>query len=281
MEKYLFSDGTTGVKEVQSEEELNTLIRSASRPDKIRIWIFNTNEWISYADFAKKPRHGDNSPAFLGNGNTSHDGETTSALKGVTTKKNRWLRKTLLFTLAGTTVFLVYNFTRIKWEKASPMHIMAARPANVPSINTDSLIAMLEMLRGQKIDKTTRTNLRIRNSWPERILLHLRAERETSNIGTKYHQLQVTLDNATGYLVDEAVVKLTVWKNNEQSESDTIQFKNTGYATPAVQTLTKEYRGDSLSVSFESIKAKSFNFCYSADKQSNYGNIADRWFCKE
>ena len=52
MDKYLFTDGTSGVREVQSQEELKTLIASATQPGKIRIWIFNTNEWINYAGFS-------------------------------------------------------------------------------------------------------------------------------------------------------------------------------------------------------------------------------------
>ena len=54
MEKYLFTDGTNLVREVQSKEELYTLIQSSGDSGKIRIWIFSTSEWISYTEFSKR-----------------------------------------------------------------------------------------------------------------------------------------------------------------------------------------------------------------------------------
>ena len=54
MEKYLFTDGTNVIREVESDEELHNLIQSSAEPGKVRIWIFNTNEWISLADFNKR-----------------------------------------------------------------------------------------------------------------------------------------------------------------------------------------------------------------------------------
>jgi hypothetical protein len=273
MEKYLFTDGTGEIREVHSEEELNVLVKSATHPDKIRIWLFSSNEWISYAAFSGRSYPAGKKIATV-----------TATIEPDTTeppaRKTNWLKKTLLFTLAGTTVFLVYNFTRIKWERIAPLNVLAARPANIPSINTDSVIEIVEAVRGKGLDKITRTNLRIRNTWPERILLQLDAERETRGSTTRYSNIHITLDNATGYLIDEAIVKLTVWKKNEAPRSDTIRFSSIGYATPARQDIQESYRGDSIAVSFYSIKAKSFNFCYSMDKQSNYGNMGDRWFCK-
>jgi hypothetical protein len=271
MEKYLFTDGTGEIREVQSEEELNTLVKSASHPERIRIWLFSSNEWISYAAFSKRSTTTFREKSFVAE-------EAVTAELPV--RKRGWLKKTLLFTLAGTTVFLVYNFTRIKWERIEPLNSPAARPANVPIINTDSVIDLVETVRGQKLDKITRTNLRIRNTWPERILLQLDAERESKGNTTRYSNINVTLDNATGYLIDEAIVKLTVWRKNEAPRSDTLHFNSIGYASPAKQEIKETFKGDSIAVSFYSIKAKSFNFCYSADKQSNYGNMGDRWFCK-
>ena len=77
-------------------------------------------------------------------------------------------------------------------------------------------------------------------------------------------------------------LQLNTWKKDSDSytidATDTVQFSNIGYVLPMKRTMSGSYRGDSISVSFLSIKAKSFNFCYSADKQSNYGNMNDRWF---
>lgn len=278
MEKYLFTDGSGEIKEVQSEEELQALIRASSNRNNIRIWRFNSNEWISYADFTKQPQPLPVSQVKATNGKPVPVTEDIPVNQSP--KKKGWLKKTVLFTLAGATVFLVYNFTRIRWVKLAPLHTSAARPANVPIIDTDSVLALIEFNRGQKVDRTTRTNLRIRNNWPERILLHVDAERDSSSLATKYYDIVVTLDNATGYLIDEAIVELTSW-GNEGKQTDTLRFTNTSYETPAKRTIDKEIRADSISISFSSIRARSFNFCYSIDKESNYGNLGDKWFCKD
>ena len=186
-----------------------------------------------------------------------------------------------MFTLAGAAIFLVYNFTKIKWEKAPPLNIMAVRPSNVPLMDIDSLIQFLEDSRGQKLDKITKTNLRIRNTWPERITLQLTAGRDTSNMGSKYYGIELSIDNSTGYNIDNAIVKLSIWKDHELNNSDTFHFTNISYVMAAKRKVENSYRGDSLSVSFQSIKARVFNFCYSSDKKSNYGNNNDRWFCRE
>ena len=139
----------------------------------------------------------------------------------------------------------------------------------------------VEALRGQKLDKITRTNLRIRNSWPDLIQLQLTADREISRSGSRYSNAEISVDNSTGYNLDNAIVKLDVWNESEVTGSDTIQFSNISYAALSKRKLESVYRGDSLSVSFISIKSKVFNFCYSAEKKSNYGNYNDRWFCRE
>jgi hypothetical protein len=281
MNKYLFTDGTSGVREVQSQEELKTLIASAVQPDKIRIWIFNTNEWINYAGFSNGvllTRKEKNNPVVKNNlpVSISENGLSKRSENGL-----RGVKKFLFFIVAATGIFFVYNFTRIRWEKASPLNITAARPSNVPLINTDSLIQFMEESRGQKLDKVTKTNLRIRNTWPERITLQLNTDRDVSSAGSRYSNAELSIDNSTGYNIDNAVVKFIVWKNNEVSRTDTFHFSNISYAAAAKRKLDNIYRGDSLSVSFQSIKAKVFNFCYSADKKSNYGNGGDRWFCRE
>lgn len=279
MEKYLFTDGSGQIQEVQSEEELQALIRASSNRHNIRIWRFNTNEWLSYADFTKQPQP---LPATQGKASNGKPVPvTTDDIPDQPAKKSGWLKKTILFTLAGATVFLVYNFTRIRWVKLAPLHTSAARPANVPSIDTDSVLALIESVRGQKVDRTTRTNLRIRNNWPERILLHLEADRDSSSLGIKYSNINITLDNATGYLLDDVIVQLSIFNRKEGRHTDTIHFSNTSYETPAKRNINKEIRADSISLSFSSIRARSFNFCYSIDKESNYGNLGDKWFCKD
>lgn len=278
MEKYLFSDGTNVVREVQSDQELQELIRSAGDTDKIRIWAFNSSEWITYPEYSKRvgPK---SSPARVISNNDAP--KPVPVIKKKTGNRFSIITKLLALAVTVFAIFMVYNFTRIKWVKAPTLEITASRPANVPLLNIDSLIWEIENSRGQKLDKVTSTNLRIRNSWPDRIQLQLKSERDSSLEGSRYHHVALTIDNSTGYQVDQAIVELKCWKNNEVNKLDTFHFHQLGYSTPATREIPGEYRGDSLSVSFISVRSKGFNFCYAAGKESNYGNLNDRWFCRE
>lgn len=281
MDKFLFTDGTSVVREVQSQNELENLIESAAQPDKIRIWLFSSNEWISYAAYRKEV------PAPVRKEKPAiHTADQYAAISIVavpakTGKGRRWFVKALYTTGTAAGVFLVFNFTKIKWEKAEPLTIAATRPANVPEMDIDSLIYEIEDARDVTLDRSTRTNLRLRNTWPERIELKLNTERETSNAGSRYLNAAVSIDNSTGFTLDNAVVKLSVWKNSKISLIDTLRFNNIRYDKVLNRRLDETYRGDSISVSFESIKAKAFNFCYSAAIKNNSGNNNDKWFCRE
>ena len=278
MSKYLFTDGINGVKEVQSQEELQTLINAATRPELVKIWLFTTNEWVNYNRFNGAANKHTIAPEKKLNG-------ATKPAEAIAVKKPannyRGLKRFMAFVVAGVVIFLVYNFTKIRWEKAEPLNITAARPANVPLINIDSVIQYMEDNRGQKMDRVTKTNLRIRNTWPDRITLQLNADHDISNAGQRYYNIRLSIDNSTGYNIDKAIAKLTIWKDNVVSNADTFHFNNVSYAAAAKRMVENNYRGDSVSISFQSIKSKVFNFCYSEDKKSNYGNGNDRWFCKE
>ena len=54
MNKFLFTDGLNGVQQAASAEELETRIESSTEKDQIRIWIYNTNEWISVTAYRKQ-----------------------------------------------------------------------------------------------------------------------------------------------------------------------------------------------------------------------------------
>jgi hypothetical protein len=276
MEKYLFTDGTNVIREVESREELQLLIQSAAEPATVRIWIFSTSEWMTIADFNKRPaRQNSYVKKRTPVADVKEIGKPPrkSAIPG-------FLKKASIGIVTAAAIFLVYNFTKVTWRKASVLSITAERPANTPEVNVDSLIETIELVREQKLDKITRTNLRIRNTWPDLIQLQLTADRDTSKEGSRFYNLELSIDNSTGYHIDNAVAKLNVWKNGEAS-SDTIHFTNITYASPAKRRIETLYRGDSVSVSFISIRSKAFNFCYSSDKKSNYGNYEDRWFCKD
>jgi hypothetical protein len=298
MDKFLFTDGTNGVREAQSQEELQVLVDAAEDKSKIRIWLFSSNEWISFAAFKKqlptltkkdKPglvithQPGKNN---LLNGHASHHtnaedpGEKPVPGNSRGTGK-RLLKKFLYITGAAAGVFLVFNFTKVKWEEAIPVSASAARPLNVPLMDMDSLITEIEEARGQILDRSTRTNLRLRNTWPDRILLRLAADKETSAGDSRFFNLNISIDNSTGFHLDNAVVRLSVWKNRKASSTDTLHFNNIRYNKISERQLAARYKGDSISVSFELIKAKAFNFCYLATTKNNSGNYNDRWFCRE
>jgi hypothetical protein len=113
------------------------------------------------------------------------------------------------------------------------------------------------------------------------VSLKLNANRDTSNSGgSKYHGIRLSIDNSTGYQIDEAIVELEIWNDENLSHSETLKFVNFGYAAPSVKDIAGEFKGDSISIKYSSIRSRSFNFCYSAEKESNYGNLNDRWFCK-
>jgi hypothetical protein len=283
MEKYLFTDGTNVIREVQSKEELTTLIQSSGDRNKVRIWVFNTSEWVTYAEFNRQAKPVTTLPKKVITVAAPIAKPAMEELPPMARadRQYRWLKKAFFAILAGVTVFLVYNFTRIRWSPVGAANINSLRPANVPVMDMDSLIQTIEAVRGQKLDKVTRTNLRIRNTWPDRLSLTVTSARDSSAAGIRYHDPEIVFDNSTGYQVGQAIVRFTVWKENQPTAMDTIFFKDIGYALPSKRTLKGVFKGDSISVVFSSITAPSFNFCYTENKESNYGNLNDRWFCKE
>jgi hypothetical protein len=272
MEKYLFTDGTNGVREVQSQEELQELIRSVSQTDAIQIWIFNCQEWITYAAFCKQ------NPAFHPKERSAVTIKTEELITRPANGK-RWLKKFLFFIAAAAGVFLVFNFTKIKWEKSAPLVILAEKPVNVPVMDIDSLIDEIEYDRGEHLDRTTKMNLRIRNTWPDRIQLQLNSDKDISSAGSRFYNMEISIDNSTGYNIDNALVGFTIWRDNKVNSTDTVQFSNISFAGVTKRNVTGMFRGDSISLSFQSIKAKAFNFCYSSSAKNNSGNYNDRWFC--
>lgn len=275
----LFTNGTNGIQEVQSIEELKKLVSTTTEKDKISIWLFNSNEWISFHAFLKIFPDAFKEVKEVST-NVAMEKPETIGLPG----KNstfRWPKKIVYITGMAVITFLVFNFTKMKQGGTEQFITVAARPANVPLMDMDSLVTEIETARGQVIDKNTKANLRMRNTWPERILLQLKAEKEKINVGFHLFNIAVSVDNTTGFAIDNAIVKISVWKNDRVVFKDTLAFNNIGYSKPLTRNLDYKYKGDSLSVSFETIKAKAFKFCYAAATKNNSGNYNDRWFCRQ
>ncbi len=282
MNKYLFNDGTNIIKEVHSTEELKSLLRSVSDPSRTRIWEFDTNEWVSYTDFAKAKNFsvtpviapGKTVPPVIDQGETETPGWKSK------------VKKFIIVIVIISAAMLVYNFTNLGWESAGTINIVSPRPANTPDLNVDSLIQIIETQRGQSLDKVTKTNFRIRNTWPEMISLKLNGDKFSNRSTNKFDNLEIAVDNSTGYNLDDAVVQLNTWKkvsagNYVLNNKDTFRLTNIGYISPVKLKIENSYKADSISVSFSSLRSKAFNFCYSAEKESNYGNNNDKWYCKQ
>ncbi len=275
MNKFFFSDETHGVKEVQSLAELEILIQSSEQPDKINIWLFNSTEWVSYQAFRRQyPKNMQKDIPVMFTGHSSISGRQPAI------SKKKGIRRMLYFIGAAVCIFLVFNFTKIDWEKAEPISMIASRPANVLPMDMDSIIKEIEYSRGQQIDRNSKVNLRLRNTWPDRIQLQLKADQEKSNAESRFFNFIVSIDNTTGYNIDHAIVRLSVWKNKKISHMDTLRFENILYNKLSKRGLDVRYKGDSIAVSFESINAKAFNFCYASSVKNISGNVNDRWFCR-
>lgn len=279
MEKFLFADGTSEVREVHSAEALQALVAAATGKESVRIWLYNTNEWISYTAFINQfPLYQKSAPEKT---KIAEPFIPSTAIIVNPKKRYKRIGRLLLYTFMAAGVLLVFNFTNTKWSKTEGVTVKAEKPANVPPMDIDSLIADIEFTRGQKIDRGTRANLRLRNTWPDKILLQAAADRDISNSGSRYYNMKISMDNTTGYKLDRAVAKISVWKNQKVFSSDTVQFNGIPYGQKRERELSGDYRGDSITVAFESIEARAFNFCYSAEKENNSGNYNDRWFCRE
>ncbi|HRX94627.1 MAG TPA: hypothetical protein P5158_10935 [Chitinophagaceae bacterium] len=279
MEKFLFTDGVNAVQELHSANELRKLL--ATTPDKaaVSIWLFNSSEWLSYEKFIRQfPLFKIEKPTPQ-NGSKGFVPDTAIIVKPAPKKK--WFRRVAIYLLAASSILLVFNFTKAKWEKTESLTINAVRPDNVPVMDVDSLIQDIEITRNEKIGKNTRNNLRLRNTWPDRILLKASVSVEKNKAGNRYTAPVITIDNTTGYPLDQAVVQLITWKKNEISSLDTLHFSDVTFNGAISRKLPGSYRGDSLSISFVSIKAEAFNFCYDAGVENRSGNYNDRWFCRE
>ena len=274
MNKFLFTDGLNGVQETASADELETWIASSAQPARIRIWVYNSNEWIPLTAYRKQ------FPPAIKKQKPQEALVVTRTAAPVAAKMH-WSKKLVYTTLAASGIFLVFNFTKIKWQTAAALSTTAARPANMPAMDIDSLITEIEYSRGASLDRSTRTNLRLRNTWPDRILLQLTADKETSTAGSRFSNLVISIDNTTGFALDEAVVRLLTWKNNKASVADTFHFNRIRFDKLSARNLADHFRADSLSVDFQSIKAKAFNFSYDVSVKNNPGAYNDRWFNKD
>lgn len=275
MDKFLFTDGSSGVREIHSKEELIRLLNALPSPAQARIWLYSTGEWIPYSSFIMRFKdQPDLHPVAV------HSADSGRALGAHEKKRKRYAAPLLMLGIA-VSALLVFNFASAKWVSSGKFSVSAGRPVNVPVMDPDSLAAVIESQRGRLLDKSTRNNLRLRNNWPEQILLRLEATRETRNGRQRFSGITVQIDNATGFQLDRAIVKLQGWKNGKPFHSDTLQFSRIRYDKVLTRELAESWLCDSLSITFSEIRSAAFNFCYTSQAKHNSGNYNDRWFCRE
>src|SRR5690606_30158441 len=186
--------------------------------------------------------------------------------------RGRWKRRLPAYAFIAVCIFLVFNFTKLRWEKPEQVTLTASRPANVPVMDVGSLIADIEYTRREKIDRDTKSNLSLRNTWPDVIRLEISAACKGSDRKNKYSSTAMKLDNTTRHTTNGAVVMLNSWKGGKITNIDTFHFSNIGYNRAVHREIKHEVKADSISVAFQSIQAKTFNFCYSISKDNPSGN---------
>ena len=214
MEKFLFTDGSSGVREASSRKELEEFAANAAGGPGLKVWVYGRNEWLGYAAFTTQypltARH-----------NRKEQAEFPAHAASPSVKPARWKKRLLGYTAVIILLLLVFNFTRMRWEKPVTVTMSSTRPANVPVMDVDSLVRDIELRRGEKIDRNTKSNLRLRNTWPEVILLETTATKERSDRANKFSGISIKVDNTTGHVIDEAIVMLNSWINGVSRVSPT------------------------------------------------------------
>lgn len=285
--KFLFNDGSGSVREVHSEEELNILINNTSQKQLIRIWLFNSSQWISYNDYLRiqkpSPLKKFQVPLIEESVATEEQNQTAAPrkiTKFLTTVKVVVISAAII----GIATVVAFALMKKEWLEPSSAIVYADRPENSPTINTDSLVAVIQETEFRILEKLTKTNLRLRNNWPDKIVLSLaysKSQNANDNTRFRFDHTTINLENTTGYDLDNAVVEVKVWRLHQNVLTDTFHFAAVRHAIPAVKDTGKEYQGDSISLNFQKIRSYGLNFCYTYDLPSVSGNPNDKWFCKD
>jgi len=317
--KFLYNDGSGKIREVSSKEELDYYLSISPDKNRVRIWLFHSSSWITYQEYVKAgignrqsaignetsnvKREMEKRPVIITTPivETPHQAkaetaeppfifgpaptakEKTTRPQTVTKPLQIILNICIVLVVAGG-VYAALFYNKKEWTEPGSFETTALRPANVPDLNLDSLIQMVEVKELRTLDKLTKMNLRLRNNWPEKVVLTLQGERQKhlkKDSVLRFNNLQMIVKNFSGYELDAAVVAVNVWDNGEVSKVDTFRLTNIGSRDPYTQNIPNTYKGDSLTVHFYSIRSFGLNFCYSYDEPTISGNPNDKWFCKD
>lgn len=303
--KFLYNDGSGKIKEVSSKEELDYYIGISPDKNKIRIWLYHSSNWIGYQEYLKIVHRASSMPARAAqvvNPAPASAGAAVSSFppasspvpapivkekkpppETVTKPLQIILNICIVLVVAGG-VYTALFYNKQEWTEPRVFGITAPRPANAAVMNMDSLIRMLEAKELRTLDNLTKLNLRLRNNWPDKIVLTLQAEARKhlkKDSLRQFNNLEWVVKNNSGYELDEAVVALNVWQDGEVNVQDTFRLTGIGYREPFTMNISNSYKGDSLTVHFYSIRSLGLNFCYTYEEPAISGNPNDKWFCKD
>jgi hypothetical protein len=299
--KFLFNDGSGKIRELSSKEELDYYISISPDKQKLKIWLYHSSSWISYEEFLK--RAATHKSPWNGKPETVQPAvvieksiaptppppapaikEKKRHAQTVTKPLQLLLNICIVLVVAGG-VYAALFYSQKEWTDPQFFDTTASRPHNTPPLNADSLIHMIEVKEKRTLDKLTKMNLRLRNNWPEKIVLTLQGQQQThlkNDSIRRFENLQCIVKNFTGYTIDHAVVMLQVWQSGSPKIQDTFRLEQIDHRGDAYTlNISNTYKGDSLTIRFSSIRSFGLNFCYSYEEPTISGNPNDKWFCKD
>lgn len=298
--KFLFNDGSGKIRELSSKEELDYYISISPDKNKCRIWLYRSSHWIGYEEYLH--RAATNRSQWNGQHETVKPVPVVEKIAPIApppppvsrekkprpstiTKPLQLLLNICIVLVVAGGVYAALFYSTKEWTDPRSFDTVAVRPANTPPLNVDSLIYTIEVKEKRTLDKLTKMNLRLRNNWPEKIVLTLQGQQQVHLKKDSIHRfdnLQCIVKNFTGYTIDHAVVTLTVWRDGSTKTQDTFRLEQIDHrGDPYTLNIHNTYKGDSLTIQFRTIRSFGLNFCYSYEEPTISGNPNDKWFCKD
>jgi hypothetical protein len=293
--KFLYNDGSGTIREVGSKAELDYYLSISPDKSRVRIWLFHNSSWITWQEYSKmdlvevkqretivaKPI---NEVKEVVAPAPPIDKPKPARSKRTVTKPLQILLNICIVLVVAGGVYAALFYNTKEWSDEKAFEVTATRPENAPALSIDSIIHSLEVKEKKTLGTLTKMNLRLRNNWPEKIVLVLKGQRQQQLKKDSIHRftkLEWIVKNSTGYEIDEAEAVVTVWKNGSAQTQDSYRITGIGLREPANLPIPNTYKGDSLTIHFKSLRSFGLNFCYTYDQPTISGNPNDKWFCKD
>ena len=162
----MYNDGSGKIREVSSKEELDYYLSISPDKNKVKIWLYHSSSWVSYQDYLKsignrqwaidkvetaKPVA--DSPKQVKEETILNPYITEPAPPPVKEKITRpptvtkplqiILNICIVLVVAGGVYAALFYNTK-EWTDPRRFETKAPRPANMPDLNMDSLIQIVE-----------------------------------------------------------------------------------------------------------------------------------------